>query len=39
MTPVGCDAGPMHVCSMHMAEDARKEYAARRKLGSFSLRP
>ena len=39
MTPVGCDAGPMHVSSKHMAEDIRKEYAARRMLGSFSLSP
>ena len=39
MTPVGCDAGPMHVSSKHMAEDIRKEYAARRMPGSFSLSP
>ena len=39
MTSVGCDAGPMHLSSKHMAEDIRKEYAARRMLGSFSLGP
>ena len=29
MTPVGCDAGPMHVCSKHMAVDIRRQYAAK----------
>ena len=38
MTLVGCDAGPMHVSSKHMAEDTREEYAAKRMLG-FSRGP
>ena len=25
MTPVGCDAGPMHVSSRHMAQDTVSE--------------
>ena len=29
----------MHASSKHMAEDIRKEYAARRMLGTFSLSP
>ena len=40
MTPVGCDAGPMHVSSKHMAE-IRKGYAATSVLaeGAQSLSP
>ena len=37
MTTVGCDAGPMHISSKHMAEDIRREYAAKGVPGSFSL--